>query len=90
MKIIKQGEYTLEQAEDGDWNLYKHDVYERGSVLEGQPRRSLRGFYKSPTDALNANPLIYIDVLDHSTKVEHQMSDVPPDWFDPLNAGEEW
>lgn len=82
--------WTLEQAEDGDWNLYKHDVYERGSVLEGSPRRSLMGFYKTVADALEDNTDTKIEVLDHSTKIEHTMPDCPPSWFDPQDAGETW
>jgi len=82
--------WTLEPAQDGDLNLYKHDVYERSSVLAGSPRRSLMGFYKTVEEAIEANPDIEIQVIGHSTKVEHIMPDCPPAWFDEANAGETW
>jgi hypothetical protein len=82
--------WTLEPDPEGGWKLYRHDVYERGSVLEGSPRRSLRGFYDTVVDALNKNPLIYIDVIEGSTKIDHVMPDCPPRGFSPLDAGEEW
>jgi len=84
--------WTLEPDDDepGCWKLYKHDRYERGSVLEGQERRSLEGFFKTVEEAKAKNPLIRIEVLEHTTRVEHTMQDCPPRWFSPLDAGESW
>lgn len=83
--------YTLEfDSKFGDYDLYSHDVYPVGSVLEGQDRRSLVQTYRTPQEAQAAHPDKKFDVLYHSTKVEHTMPDLPPSWFDPLAAGEEW
>lgn len=70
-----------------EYGVYSHGVYGRSSVLAGQPKRtyiesgSLEEMKERHPDAR---------VLDGSTKHTPVMSPVPPDWFDPMAAGEDW
>jgi hypothetical protein len=70
------------------WAVYSYSEYEDWSVLAGQSRRVFLDSFSSVEEAIAKYPLA--QVLDHSTKVRHTMPDTPPDWFDPLDAGEEW
>lgn len=85
--------YTIEPIGDGAYALYEHGTYGRGSVLEGQPRRSFVRGFNTKEDAVAAHP--DVEALDHSTKVRYNMLTsnptlMPPSWFDPDAAGEEW
>lgn len=84
--------WTLEPADDGDWTLYKHDEYPRGSVLAGSPRRSLVCWYGSIAEAVEDRPEIAseLQITRGSTKIEHTMSPCPPADFCPGAANERW
>lgn len=75
-------------GETNEWAVYSHGEYEEWSVLAGQPRRVFLDSFPSVEEAIAKYPLA--QVLNYSTKVQHYMPDTPPDWFDPLDAGEEW
>lgn len=80
--------YQDEWMEYPMWTVYEHSTYERGSVLEGQPKRS----FKDQFDSLESAKKNYPEarVCDHSTKVSVTLQDCAPSWFDPMNAGERW
>lgn len=83
--------YTIEPDPDGGFWLVAHGEYGRGSVLEGQHMRQLVTHYDTAEAAQAANP--GAEILDHSTRnpwAGTSLPDTPPDWFDPLDAGEEW
>lgn len=83
--------WSLEPHPDFDeLALYKHDEYGRGSVLEGQERRTFMGTFVDVEAAQEAFPDAEIEVSEGSTKRDLVLPDTPPSWFDPLDAGEEW
>jgi hypothetical protein len=74
---------------DGEFTVYSHGVYERGSVLEGQPKRTyVEGGFGSAEDAHAKYP--EAEVVDGSSYLPLNLPDVPPKWFDRDDAGEEW
>ena len=88
--------FTIEPADEGV-EVYGHGTYPRGSVLEGQPRRTFIDRFDSPDDALKEHP--NAGVRDYSTKVMSHgdsladasgLPDVAPPWFDQEAAGERW
>jgi len=81
--------YRDDGRQDG-YGAYEHGVYEKSSVLAGQPSRTFRGGFDTVEKALEWFPLA--DVLEHSTKqdVETMLPRTAPDWFDPADAGERW
>ena len=81
--------YTIEPSQDGDgyW-LVAHGEYEESSVLAGQPSRTLTCWYATKAEATANNP--EAEVLEYNTRVDVEMPVHPPDWFDPLFAGEVW
>ena len=85
--------YTIEPSQDGDgyW-LVAHGEYEESSVLAGQPSRTLTCWYATKAEATVNNP--EAEVLDHITGDPFgnptPLPIHPPDWFDPLFAGEVW
>ena len=83
--------YTLEPCGD-EWRVYEHGEYGHGSVLEGSPRRALKGMFPSIEEAQRVCESMGIEpqITEGSTRVEHTMSDCPPSDFSPLDAGEEW
>ena len=71
------------------YKVIEHSVYERGSVLEGLPKRTFVDSFLSIEAATAAHPTA--EVLDHSTKEQgNPLPEVAPDWFDPSYAGERW
>ena len=72
---------------DGGFNVYEHDEYPEGSVLEGQDRRTWRGFFDTLSEAQAEFPEAY-ECGD--TRCAPTLPDCPPAWFDPSYAGEEW
>jgi hypothetical protein len=70
------------------FGVYRYDTYERGSVLEGQERRTFLGQYTTLEQAQADHP--------EATAVtgcgyrETVLPINPPAWFDPANAGELW
>lgn len=77
---------TIEPCE-GTYAAYEHDEYPQYSVLAGSPRRTFLEF--GELDELKKE---YPDaqICEGSTRVDIQLPDCPPDWFDPTIAGEEW
>ena len=74
---------------DPVYKVIEHSVYERGSVLEGLPKRTFVDSCLSIDAATAAHPTA--EVLDHSTKEQgNPLPEVAPDWFDPSYAGERW
>ena len=68
--------------------VYEHGEYEESSVLADQPKRTFVDEFETVEKAIEQYP--EAEVLEHSTKIEPVFSDVPPSWFDPRDAGEEW
>ena len=91
--------YTIEPDDrfPGEVVVWEHGVYPRSSVLAGEDRRSWRDSFKTVEEAKAAYPKA--EVMEHSTgdpfknilgDMGNNMSQVAPDWFDPLDAGEVW
>jgi hypothetical protein len=82
----------------GGYAVYEHGEYPEGSVLAGQYRRTLRGLFPTIAEARSWHPMA--EVLDHGTKPWRMgnetleelsgLPECPPDWFDPMDAGESW
>lgn len=70
------------------WAAYQHGKYDDDSVLAGQPKRTVLNHFKTEGEAMVAYPdAVWVS---GSTAVELHLPDTPPEWFDPINAGEEW
>lgn len=85
--------FTIEPAEMGGYEVYEHSEYEASSVLAGRPKRSYLKHFDSLDAAIEAYP--QADVRGGSSRIEGYnardlMPTEPPDWFDPLDAGEAW
>ena len=87
--------FTIEPSRhsEGQWDVIQHGAYESGSVLEGQPKRSFE--FGAPTIVecekyCIINGHIPYQVKEGSTYHPKPMSDLPPDWYDPADAGERW
>lgn len=70
------------------YGVYKYDVWPGHSVLAGQERRTYIKEFHSLEEAKAEFP--DAEVVDHSCFKPMAMSSLAPDWFDPLDAGEEW
>lgn len=78
--------------------VYRHATHPRGSVLAGQPSRVFVEMFETAKDAQAAHPTA--ELLKHSTKPfapgDGSLADYsclpscPPNWFDPMDAGESW
>lgn len=89
---------TIEKDEHGDWCVYEHGVYERRSMLHGQPRRCYLDEYKTVEEAKQAHP--NADVIEGTSRPYQppvqSLADLsglpkcPPSDFDPADAGEHW
>lgn len=66
----------------------EHGFYEESSVLAGQSRRQVLGFFDSVEEAKKEYP--NAEVLGYQTRSGSYMSDIPPSDFDPADAGERW
>jgi hypothetical protein len=72
--------------DDTEFIVYGIGTYERSSVLAGQTSRSFLGSYPTKRAALDAYP----DAEETGLPPQPVMSEMPPSWFDPADAGEEW
>ena len=94
MGLTKRRELTIEPATPSgsvgvDWHVIEHGTYEKGSVLEGLPKRTFVDAFLALETAIEVYPTA--EVLDHSTKEEgNPLPEVAPDWFDPTICGERW
>jgi hypothetical protein len=68
--------------------VYHHFYYEESSVNYPGHGRSGDGVYETIEAAMSEHPKA--EVTDHCTKPDDSMPDNAPDWFDPMDAGEEW
>lgn len=71
------------------YGVYRYDAYPRGSVLEGQERRSALDQFGTLEEAKAAYPNAEWDGGGCGYR-EVLIPESPPDWFDPMNAGESW
>lgn len=77
----------------GRWTVYVHGEYDYPSVLEGRTGRVFLDTYDTVEQAKASVPDgADCQVHEGSTKHFHntELPDTPPDWFDPMDAGEEW
>jgi len=90
-------EYRKPMESKGEgWWVIKHDVYPRGSVLEGQDRWSREAHYASPWTAKKDYP--EAEVLDYSTRPRPgegpSIGPCPPGYYGSdggfYDAGEYW
>jgi hypothetical protein len=84
--------YTIEPY-SGRENLsgyvvYGHGEYGPSSVLAGQAKRQWLGHFDTLEEAQEEWP--EAEVTEWSTRVDPVVPDLPPDWFDPYDAGEVW
>lgn len=71
-----------------EYGVYRYDIYPRGSVLEGQERRSALGSYETLAEAQRLHPgAVWTGGSGYREVVTPQ---APPPWFDPSMAGESW
>ena len=87
--------YTIEPSRhsEGDWNVISHGTYENWrSVLDGQPKRSFEFGCPTKEGCIRYCEIEHLNytIKEGSTYHPQPMSDLPPDWFDETNAGEEW
>jgi hypothetical protein len=79
---------TIEFVHENYW-FCQHGVYGEDSVLAGEDFRQLVQAYDTLEAAVLAHP--EAEVLEYEwVPAPVFMPDVAPDWFDPLDAGEEW
>jgi hypothetical protein len=72
------------------YGVYRYSVYPRGSVLEGQERRSALGQFPTLEAARAAFPEADYYGDDHTGYAEISIPHTAPAWFDPIDAGEAW
>ena len=70
------------------YGVYKYDTWPSNSVLAGEERRTYLEEFNTLEEAQAKYPKA--EVVDHSCFRPLVMSSTAPDWFDPLDAGEEW
>ena len=70
------------------FTVYGHGTYPYSSVLGGQPSRTYVKHFETLEDAQKAYP--QAEVISGSTYQQFLMPVNPPDWFDPMDAGERW
>lgn len=70
----------------------QHGVYDKSSVLEGQPWRQVQEEYATVEEAIAAHPKarVSIEEDDAEAPLTWSLSDTPPSWFDTNAAGEVW
>ncbi len=70
------------------YGVFEYGTYPRGTVLEGQERRSCLGEYKTLIEAQADHPgAIWANGSGYR---EIPIPVNPPEWFDPADAGESW
>ena len=72
-----------------EYGVYRYSEYPRGSVLEGQERRSALGRYKTLEEAKANHPDAEWQGEGSQYREPHIPKDAP-EWFDPEIAGETW
>lgn len=72
-----------------EYGVYRYDEYPRGSVLEGQERRTFLGRYDSLEEAKEHHPDAKWSGPGSGYR-EIYIPRTPPEWFDPADAGETW
>lgn len=77
----------LDEEAGGGYAVYQHGVYEEGSVLAGQSRRSFIEKFDTAEEAEAEYPTAQ---RTGSTKTPFVFPDAPPSDFSPLDAGETW
>ena len=70
------------------YGVYKYGLYPSYSVLSGQVSRTFVDRFDTLEEAVQKYP--DAQVLNHSCYQTTIMPSFAPDWFDPLDAGEEW
>lgn len=90
MKPYKTIEYPAAGAtySHDEYGVYRYSTYERGSVLEGQEKRSALGTYPTLEAAQAEHPDARYE--GGSGYREVSVPHTPPDDFDPGYAGEVW
>ena len=86
---------TIEPHTDGDVVVWEHGEYPRGSVLAGQTRRSWVECFSTVEEALKEYPKAEVRTSttgDPFARIydDNPTPQTPPDWFDPMDAGEVW
>jgi hypothetical protein len=73
---------------EGEYGVYRYSTYPRGSVLEGQEKRSSLGTYDTLEEAQRLHP----DARYEGGSQYHEVTvpRTPPPDFDPAIAGEHW
>jgi hypothetical protein len=71
------------------YGVYSYGVYERGSVLEGQEKRSFRGQFDTLEEAQEIFPEAKWNGGGSGYR-EVFLPHAAPSWFDEANAGERW
>lgn len=71
-----------------EYGVYEYDTYPETSVLAGQERRRFLDSFPTLAEARAAYP--DAEYTDGSGYREIHIPKTPPEWFDPLNAGERW
>jgi hypothetical protein len=72
-----------------DYGVYRYGTYERGSVLEGQEKRSFVESFATLAEARKAYPEARWDGGGSGYREVH-VPETAPSWFDPAAAGEVW
>ena len=85
----KSIEYPMSGAtySHNEYGVYDYGEYEPWSVLAGQERRSLLGSFPTLEEARTAYPDAEYGGSGYR---EVYIPQAPPEWFDPLDAGEHW
>lgn len=89
---MAQKRHTYQASQDGDYSVYEWGIYERGSVLAGQPKKCFVGAFETPgevlaeyPDAVPSHPMIEPQVcLDHLPDEDTPVAGglYPDDWTD--------
>lgn len=82
---------TGETYSYNEYGVYRYSEYPRGSVLEGQERRSALGRYKTLEEAKREHP--DAEWAGEESGSQYREPHIPvdaPEWFDPEAAGEVW
>ena len=91
-------ELIITSVEDGYW-VEAVGEYGQSSVLAGQTFYQKTRHFDIVEEAVEwakeEFPRHDVEILDNNPSAMlkfagSQMSDIPPDWFDPLDCGEEW
>jgi len=75
---------TIERLDD-EWAVYEHSIYERGSVLEGMPRRRWLHAFPTLNEAKQAYPKAR--VIEGTTRINPDPGPIPPPWWEAAEHG---